>query len=261
MTTKTDRFKRGSRPPYIGLSDAFRLIEDVYEQGGGRASKDLMSRVTENSSSSSSFTKKANALKSYGLVIEEGVEFVLTPDGLAIVAPTTPEGAAQAKKSAFLRIDVFSRIFERHKGKLLPADEFLKNIIEQDMAIPKELSKVWVFAVKDSLRAAGLLYDRGDGKMQIMESPLVTRTGSIGVASTLVVAPSEAPREQSVESRANTVVPFGASGHSSKIQLSNGRSAVFSIPDSLTGRDAQKIKSAISGLAAIIDSMVEDENG
>lgn len=48
-------------------------------------------------------------------------------------------------------------------------------------------------------------------------------------------------------------------GHVSKIALSGGREAVFSIPDQLSARDAQKIKGALQGLSAIIDSMVDDQ--
>ncbi|MCI0388242.1 MAG: DUF5343 domain-containing protein [Acidobacteria bacterium] len=49
-------------------------------------------------------------------------------------------------------------------------------------------------------------------------------------------------------------------GHVSKIALSDNREAIFSIPDRLSLRDAQRIKGALQGLAAIIDSMVDDQN-
>jgi hypothetical protein len=48
-------------------------------------------------------------------------------------------------------------------------------------------------------------------------------------------------------------------GHVSKIALSGNREAIFSIPDRLTSRDAQRIKGALQGLAAIIDSMADDQ--
>ena len=33
-------------------------------------------------------------------------------------------------------------LFNRHKGKLLTADEFLRNIMEQECSIPREVSDV-----------------------------------------------------------------------------------------------------------------------
>ena len=41
-------------------------------------------------------------------------------------------------------------------------------------------------------------------------------------------------------------------------ELSKKRFALFFIPDSLTPKDAMKLKGALSGFAAIIDSMVEE---
>ena len=154
---KIERLKRGSNPPYIGLSDAFSLARGIYEQGGGMASYDVLSRLTGNSSSSSSFIKKVGALKAYGLATEQSDTLTLTENGMAIAAPTSELSASSAKKAALLNISVFAKIYERHKGKLLPADEFLKNIVEQDSGIPKELSETWVTAFKAASRAAGLL--------------------------------------------------------------------------------------------------------
>ncbi len=261
MAARIERYPRGSFPPYLTLSEAFSLAEKIYENAGGQASYDLLSQITGNSTSSSSFIKKLAALKSYGIVVEPSKgEVVLSEVGVAIGAPVSPEAAAMAKKEAFLHIETLAKVFERHKGKLVPADEFLRNILEQDCGIPRGLSDSWVSFFKDAARAAGLLYDRGDGKMQIMESPVVARTTSTSgssVATPDTVPAREAPRPGEYEP--SVAVPFGSSGHNSKIELSGRRYALFSIPDSLTGRDAQRLKSALAGLASIIDSMVHEE--
>jgi hypothetical protein len=232
----------------------------IYEEGGGRASKDLLSRITGNTSSSSSFTRKVNALKAYGLVSEESGEITLSQTGLTAVAPTEPALSREAKKTAFQQIDIFNRIYERHKGKILPADEFLKNIIEQDYGVPRELVGDWISSLKDALKVTGLLLDRGDGKLQIMVSPIVrfprldptptplgTEVPAIKESTTSEAAPEPPSREA-----------LGG-GHSTRIELSGKRFATFSIPDALTARDANKLKSALTGLSAIIDSMVQEE--
>lgn len=250
-----ERYRRGTRPPYISMSDAFRLIDLVYEQGGGRASRDLFSRITGNSSSSSSFIKKANALKSYGLVVEENGDLALTPDALAIVAPTSHGNSAEAKKNALLKVEVFSKVYERHKGKLLPADEFLKNIIEQELHIPRELSKTWISSLKDSLKATGLLYDRGDGKWQVMEAGVVKRE-----AASNPPLPHVPPMPTAERVGGTDPTPFAASGHTTRIEVSGKRIASFSVPDGLTKKDAEKLKGALTGLASIIDSMVIEDD-
>jgi len=258
--SRSERYPRGSLPPYIRLADAIGLAQKVYEQGGGQASYDLMSQLTGNSTSSSAFVKKIAALKAYGLLTEqEKGKVALSERGFAIAAPRSPEGAAAAKKDCFVQIEVFSRVYERHKGKLVPADEFLKNIIEQDCGIPRDLSDSWVSAFKEGARTADLLFDRGDGKVQIMESPVISTPPPS--ESTGPQLPDLQPRPTAVQKTEEglNLFSFGGSGHNTRIEVSGQRYAVFSIPDKLTARDAQKIKSALSGLGAIIDSMVLEE--
>jgi hypothetical protein len=233
----------------------------IYEQGGGRASKDLLSRLTGNTSSSSSFTRKVNALKAYGLAGEENGEVILSHAGVAAVAPTEPKVSAEAKKVSFQQIEVFNRVYERHKGKILPAEEFLKNILEQEHSIPRELVKEWVSSLKDGLKAAGLLYDRGDGKLQIMEEPIVRHPRLRDDPTTDQSAPTKvnAANESASNELTAVVQQQIASGHNTRIELSGKRFATFSIPDVLTIKDVNKLKSAIAGLTAIIDSMVQEE--
>ena len=180
MAVNGDRYKKGSFPPFVTFADTISFAEKVYENGGGRASYDLLSQIFDNSIKSSSFTKKLAAVKWYGLLIESTKGDVLLSDiGVAIAAPQSPSAANSARKEAFLKIEPFAKIYERHKGKLLPADEFLKNIFEQDSGIPKELSSGWVRAFKEAIRTSGLLHDRGDQKIQIMESAVVPLTVSL----------------------------------------------------------------------------------
>jgi len=60
---------------------------------------------------------------------------------------------------------------------------------------------------------------------------------------------------------APTLISLEASGHLTKIELSGGRYAAFTIPDHLTNRDAQRLKGALLGLSQIIDSMVDEDEG
>lgn len=259
MTNGSERYKKGSLPPFLALSDAFSIVGQIYEQGGGRANYTLLSRIFDNSPSSSSFTKKLAWLKIYGLIVEQNKgELNLSDLGLTLAAPMSKEAELIAKKEAFLRVDVYYRIFERHKGKLLPADEFLKNIIEQDCGIPRELSDAWVSSFKDAIRTVGLLHDRGDQKTQIMESPWFFTVANAPAAPATDIPVESKKSDVKEEVRVSTVAPLSISGHNTKILLSGQRYAIFSIPDSLSERDAHKIKSAITGLSAIIDSMVEE---
>jgi hypothetical protein len=199
-------------------------------------------------------------MKTYGLLNEplKG-RLELSEIGKTIAAPKSPEEASPAKMDSFLRIDVFAAIYDRHKGKLLPADEFLGNIIEQDCGKPRALSNSWISAFKEAARIVGILHDRGDGKIQIMESPILrfprVASESVPEPEQTIVVPIKQPEQE------NSFVPLATSGHITKIEISGGRYAAFSVPDRLTKRDAQRLKGALSGLSQIIDSMIEESEG
>jgi hypothetical protein len=259
IEVKSERLRRGSNPPYIGLGEALSLACDIYEHGGGQASRDLMSRMTGNSASSSSLIKKIGALKSYGLVTEQGEVVSLTDQGNAIAAPTGERIESEAKKAAFLNVQVFSRIYERHKGKLLPADEFLRNIVEQDCGIPRDLAPSWVAAFRDAARVAGLLLTRPDGKIQIMETPALHAAAPEALASTSDVQIISDPAGPPKNANPNISSPrTPGSANVASFEVSDGRTAEFSIPIGITARDAKRLKAYLDGLKLIIDAAVID---
>jgi len=264
MANNSERFKKGSLPPFIGLAEAVSLVARIYEQAGGRANYDLLSRIFDNSQSSSSFIKKLAALKAYGLVTEPTKGDVeLSDSGMAIAAPTSDDAFALAKRDALLRIEVYNKLHARHKGKLLPADEFLRNIIEQDCGIPRELSSQWARDFKDGARIAGLLHDRGDGRLQLMESPVVSKAVSPGDSlrsDSPTITPASAPVLIERSMQQSSLAPVSASGLNYKRELSGGRLAVFSIPDQLTSKDAQRLKEFFEGVGKLIDSLVQEDN-
>lgn len=262
--SKPERLRRGSIPPYLKLTEAFNLARDVYEQGGGKASLDMMSRLTGNSSSSSTFIKKINALKLYGLVSDQGSSVELTDQGRAIAAPISHDSDRQARKSSFLSVPVFNKLFDRLKGKLLPVDEFLRNIVEQEIGVPKEFSSDWLAYFKEGARVSGLLFDRNDGKTQVLESPAadagtdavrpIARDAEIPINASLVTDVSSQPILTGTQS-----VPIAASGNITRFDLSDGRVAEFNIPFGITSRDAKRLKGFLKGLEFIIDSGVVGE--
>jgi len=262
MAVNGDRFRKGSFPPFVTFAESISFAEKIYENGGGRGSYDLLSQIFNNSIKSSSFTKKLAAVKWYGMVIEPSKGDILLSDiGMAIAAPQSPSAASTARKEAFLKIEPFVKIYERHKGKLLPADEFLKNIFEQDSGIPKELSNGWVSAFKEAIRTSGLLHDRGDQKTQIMESAVVPL--AVAVASGMEMKDKAALVQRSHSADLPMQVPVvqetAPSGLNFNIGLSGGQTAKFFIPDKLTAKDIQKLKGALEGFVSVIDSLISEE--
>jgi hypothetical protein len=266
--SSAERVKRGTIPPYIALDEAFRLANSIYAQGGGTASADLMSRLMGNSASSSSFNKKTGALKLYGILSEQGGVFTLTDLGNAIAAPISEDYGITGKKAAFLNVPQFSKLYERLKSKLLPADEFLKNILEQDVGVPRDFSVAWVKAFKDALKATGLLFPRTDGKNQILDLPMSNSEIPVVRSDTSDASLAEVST-QNTESSSRTfgaVIPsqvaaVGASGNNTRFELSDGQVAEFSIPFGIKSQDAKRLKYFLKGLEFFIDSAIVDDPG
>lgn len=266
----------GKAPLEFGLDLAIDAVNRIAQEGKSLPQSTL-AVILGNTVTSSAFTRKVRALTLYGLLAElPGGQYALTELALAITLPRSGQTQAEAKKQAFLKIEQFNLLFNQHKGKLLPAEEFLRNILEQENSIPRESSQVWVKHFKDGARAAGLLYNRGDGKIQITESPILddsaptpsddepgekadARAPTASDDITQAAMAVETPREA-----ASTPVPLQSqriitSGHCTRIDLSDGRRAEIIVPDNLTSKDAKKLKRALEGIALIIESMVSEE--
>jgi hypothetical protein len=257
----------GKAPLELDLPQAVDAVNRIAQEGKS-IDESRLAVVLGNTVTSSAFTRKLRSLSTYGLLAEQtGGLYQLTDLALAIALPRSPQSQVEAKKHAFLRIDQFAFLFNQHKGKLLPADEFLRNILEQESGIPRDTSQEWVKHFKDGAKAAGLFHNRGDGKIQISESP-VSSTEVVHVLPTQPIERSEGPLSLDGdgshlfgEPRSAEPMPWAmaASGHITRIDLSDGRRAEIIIPDRLTARDAQKLQKALDGVRVIIESMVSED--
>ena len=258
----------GKAPFELDLPQALEAMNKIAQEGKTLPQSKL-AIVLGNTVTSSAFSRKVRALAAYGLLADQTGQFVLTDLALAITFPRSPEAQLEAKKQAFLKIEQFSFLFNQHKGKLLPADEFLRNIMEQECSIPREVSDVWVRQFKNSARTAGLFHSRADGKIQIVESPMFAESPVLPQPPQELSEPLEESERTDGEGSHGLVVPralapqapltISASGHCTRIDLSGGRRAEISIPDKLSPKDADKLKKALQGVAVIIDSMVSDD--
>jgi hypothetical protein len=257
---KSQRLPYGTAPLTLTLADAVALIAKAGAEGSLLPAARL-AIIAGNTVSSSSFVRKIGALRAFGLISEQEKDlYALTDLGISLSSPKSAEAFAAARKQAFLNVDAFNTLFQQQKGKLLAADEFLRNILEQDCKIPKEHSGQWAVHFRDAARAAGLFYDRGDGRTQVAESPIIPPAApqSKEINGTPAVAELKAePAGDRIVLRDQVCV---AMGHTTRIELGGGKRAEFSVPDGITRKDAQKLKKALEGLAVIIDSMVIEED-
>jgi hypothetical protein len=239
---KQERTPRGMVPPALRLTEAVALAHKVNEMAAGSANYDTFSQIAGNTKTSSTFARKVAALRQYGIIEDRENIVCLAELGNRIVTPRDESDDLLAMKESMLRIEMLNKIYERHKGRILPEDQFLNNVLLQELKVPREYSKVWVEHFKDAIQAAKLVITRVDGKTQLVEQAVVAE--SSGEAAPPLVQP---PPPAAV-----LPTPTDFSG-ALPIPLGKGRIALLRLPDEW---DAKKDLSRLLKMIAL--SLSED---
>ena len=98
---KLKRAKYGTMIPNIAFSEIIEIIKMVIIKTGEHNTYDALSRVTGNSSSSSTFQKKVRALRNHGVMEFDKSNYSLTPLGKKIAEPESFDEQAKAIIEAF----------------------------------------------------------------------------------------------------------------------------------------------------------------
>jgi hypothetical protein len=216
---KSERTPRGIVPPVVRLSEAVSLAHKINEVGGS-ASYDLFSQLAGNTKTSSTFQRKVSSLRQYGIIEDRDNIVCLSELGNRIVTPRDESDDLQAMKEAMLRVEILNKIYDRHRGRILPEDHFLNNVLIQELKVPRDFSKTWVDHFKDAIQTAKLTIIRSDGKTQLVEQ--ATPSVAVPVASSSPAVQPIAPEQPSAAS-----VDFS---ESLPIALGKGKIAFLKLP-------------------------------
>ncbi|MFN2526661.1 MAG: hypothetical protein ABR505_10455 [Actinomycetota bacterium] len=130
--------QRGTTPfPYADLEDAVRIAKGVWsEAGAGTAQLDRVAVVTGHKNErSGTFRVRAAAARLFGLLDWKGMDVVLTDLGRRIVNPGTEQ---PARVDAFLKVDLFKRLFERYRSQQLPGSKALEREMVAEGIAPNQ---------------------------------------------------------------------------------------------------------------------------
>jgi hypothetical protein len=248
---KNERAPRGAVPPALRLSEGAALAHKISDLAGGTASYDLFSQIIGNTKTSSSFARKVSALRQYGIIEDRDSVVVLSDLGNRIVTPRDESDDLLALKESMLRVETLNKMYERHRGRILPEDQFLNNLLVQDFKIPRDFSKSWVDHFNDAVLTAKLTIMRSDGKTQLVEQPALPINGtssSPDVAPSLPSTPAVAPTGQ-------------VSYHDAlPISLGKGRIAMLKLPDPWDSRkDLKRLLKMIQLSLSEDDADAEEE--
>jgi hypothetical protein len=123
---KSEKAERGRSRiewPYYSLDEASKLAKGIFDLGGNCQIDQLAGHLSQ-TATGGGFRLKVQAARTFGLVNSAQGQLTLTDLGSEIV---DPDGDRQAKADAFMRVPLYSAIYEQFKGKTLPGIIGLEN--------------------------------------------------------------------------------------------------------------------------------------
>ncbi|HEY3777912.1 MAG TPA: hypothetical protein VGL35_07625 [Rhizomicrobium sp.] len=178
--------------PNFDIEAAAEVAEKVYARRGlGSCPLDELAAEL-NVTMSGSFRLKNSAARMFGFIEKDGISAVkLTDLGARYLSA---ESEAEAKATAFLNISLYSQIYEKYRGKLLPPTKALeREMIALGVTTPQAEKARQIF--QRSARQAGF-FNSGEDRLV---RPKITSAAPESAAETLEIetadAGSPAPRE------------------------------------------------------------------
>ena len=139
---------RKQRPfPRVALEEALKVPNSIREKNSGNPwpPTEIAKAVGVSPKTPNFFYLTAGA-RDYGLTegTKEATQISLTELGREVVYPDSPESGLLAKRKAFLKVEIFSKVLGHYKGSTLPEMEYLSNTLEREFHLPKEFHEEFV---------------------------------------------------------------------------------------------------------------------
>jgi hypothetical protein len=125
--------------PYTDLESALGVARAIHEKGGGQCDLDqLAAWMGHETVSSGAFNLKIAAARLFGLIEGDRQRIRLTSLGKDAI---DPQKERSAKAEAFLNVPLYRRIYDEHRGGLLPPDIGLQREMQQFGVTAKQADK------------------------------------------------------------------------------------------------------------------------
>ncbi len=155
--------KSGIGYPYYNLEDSIEVAKAVWNRGGGTCAPDAMATYLHYSTTKSgAYLTRMSAAKMFGLIETQRGRISVTERAKAIISPVMPEDARQAKVDAFMGVPLFKAIFDRFKGKTIPQEMGLRNLLQNEFHIVPDRVAPAYKVLMASAEFAGFFETSGD---------------------------------------------------------------------------------------------------
>lgn len=150
--------------PYTHLEDAVSVARALYNSGVA-ISRDQVAGILGLPPTSGGFSLKINSARMFGLIELSDGKYQLSQLGERILSSDDSE-ARNARREAFLKVELYQKTFETYRGRILPARPTgLENAFESFGVAPKQKDKARL-AFERSAQFAGFFHA---GKERLVE--------------------------------------------------------------------------------------------
>ena len=147
--------------PYLDLDAAVEVAKAMYDTRGHGAMEAADLAATLNQTVSGNFRLKTGTARIFGLTDKEGRDLTKLSDlGLRIIEERTEQ---EARADAFMRVPLYSAIYEQYKGQRLPPPKALEREMEGLGVSGKQTDKARQ-AFERSARQAGF-FAKGEDRL------------------------------------------------------------------------------------------------
>lgn len=183
--------------PRVTLEDALKVATAIKDKNGGEpyASEDVAAALKVGARGGRFFYLTAGA-RDYGLTTgtRDTEKISLTELGRLAVYPATPAEALEAKRTAFLSIDVFRRVLEHYKGVSLPETEYLSNTLTKEFNLQPVVHEEFVKLFEKNCKYLDISTWQGETSLR---GRRLERTSAAATSSPAVVTLGQSKRETS----------------------------------------------------------------
>jgi hypothetical protein len=276
-----------SRPfPPFTLQETLVVAAAIQERNAGKPmNRLLLADAIGRKAGSSDYRDLLSASFKYGLTLgtEKANEITLTPRGVRITKPVTPEERQGAIEEAALAPEVIGSIYRFYDNSKLPSGTFFQNVLERQFKIPRvyvaECEKLIVtngrFAglIRDISGSASILLHAGPPARTLQEVQERTPVGR-GESSPKPSGPAAAvdkPTPSAPESLTSVFIAHGKNkrlldqvkqvvefGQLTPIVVDERETTAIPVPEKVIA-DMHQCQAAIIIVSA--DSIRKDENG
>lgn len=152
--------------PYYDLEASIEVPKVIHDQAGGACTRDQLAPLLGYSGTKNGgFISRIGAARMFGLI--EETAGVMRPTDLAnqIISPVQAGDKQRGLVTAFLSVELFSKVYERFKGQTLPSQQGLENLLRNEFKIVPAQIKTALRNLQDSASLAGFFDAGGRGRL------------------------------------------------------------------------------------------------